>query len=292
MTLHNAEERNRADLQSSQDGFTTLKLIYGPEAQHFGELYLPLSDNPEAGPYPVVILIHGGFWRIPYDLTLMNGLAESLARQGIAAWNIEYRRIGEAGGGWPGTFQDVALAADRLRDFAPAHALDLQRIVAVGHSAGGQLALWLAARVRIPLNSPVAPVHSPLLLTGVVSLAGAVDLAQTWQLNLGRGAAAELLGGSPQQYPDRYAATSPAALLPLGLPQVLVHGSADDRVPLVVSQDYARRAREAGDDVTLIELPGADHFVLIDPASDAWARTVEQISRLLTLQAPGLSPSD
>ena len=262
---------------TSSSRFTTSKLPYGAGPQQFGELYVP--SNP--GPHPVVILIHGGFWRAPYGLTLMTGLAEDLAQRGIAAWNIEYRRVGDPGGGWPGTLLDVAHAADYLRTLANRYPLDLQRIVATGHSAGGHLALWLAARPRIPQNSSLAQATPPLKLTGVVSQAGAMDLEHVWRLNLGGGAAAELLGGSPNTVPERYIAASPAEHLPLGVPQALIHGTVDDRVPLVVSQDYARKARVAGDMITLIELPGADHFVLIDPTSAAWNSTVEATKKLL-----------
>jgi acetyl esterase/lipase len=262
----------------NQPSFTTQRLSYGPLPLHFADLYLPAT----AGPHPVVVLIHGGFWRNPYTLTLMDGLAQDLATQGIAAWNIEYRRVGDEGGGWPGTMQDVAAATDHLRALAATYQLDLQRVVSVGHSAGGHLALWLAARFNLPPTHFLTPERETAIkLLSAVSQAGAVDLMQTWQLNLGRGAVAELLGGSPEDVLDRYIAASPAALLPLGIPQVLVHGSQDDRVPLIVSQDYAYKARKAGDEITLIELDGADHFVLIDPTSQAWAQTVVALRRLL-----------
>jgi acetyl esterase/lipase len=253
-------------------------LKYGTNPLHFGHLYVP--GHP--GPHSIVVLIHGGFWRVPYGLSLMTGLAEDLVGRGIAVWNIEYRRIGDSGGGWPGTLQDVAQATDYLSSIATAYGLDLQRVVSVGHSAGGHLACWLAARKRIAATSPLNS-DTPLTLTGVVSLAGAIDLALVWRLNLGNGAAAELLGGSPQVVAERYTAASPAALLPLGVPQVLLHGTADTHVPLIVSQMYTRHAREAGDDVTLIELAEADHFVLIDAEEAAWSITVEWIRKLLFL---------
>jgi acetyl esterase/lipase len=255
-----------------------LHIAYGVKTPQFGELYLPDGE----GPHPVVVLIHGGFWRARYDLSLMAGLAQSLAKQGIAAWNIEYRRVGDTGGGWPGTLLDVAIATDHLNTLAPIHHLDLQRVVPVGHSAGGQLAIWLAARPRLPHNSPLAYTTTPLSITGAISQAGAVDLRLTWQLALGNGAATEFLGGSPDDLPERYNAASPAELLPLGVPQVLLHGDQDNRVPIVVSRTYTQKARAAGDPVTLIEFPGADHFILINPDSTAWAVCVEQIRRLFS----------
>jgi len=282
-----------------------VRLIYGPETLQFGELYLPAGS----GPFPVVMLIHGGFWRNPYGYTLMTGLAEDLARRGMAAWNIEYRRVGDAGGGWPSTLTDVARAADYMRAIAPNYALDWRRVVSVGHSAGGHLALWLAGRPRIAQDSILAgsslsrqtlryaqgdmkgpAQHSqgqsdlPLPLVGAVSQAGVADLEMGWRLNLGSGAVAQLLGGSVKDVPERYAAASPAALLPLRVPQVLIHGTEDDRVPYAMSETYTRAARAAGDQVTLIKLKGADHFALIDVNADAWAKTVEAVRKLLHLE--------
>lgn len=253
-----------------------LRFAYGAESLQFGDLYVPQGS----GPHPIVILIHGGFWRSAYGLKLMNGLAGDLVQKGIAAWNIEYRRVGDTGGGWPGTLLDVARATDYLARLAPIYGLDLARLVPVGHSAGGQLALWLAARSRLPKNSQLAVSKTPLPLAGAVSLAGASDLKLVWELNLGHGAATALLGGSPIKVPERYSAASPAALLPLGIPQVLIHGKRDNLVPLLVSQHYAQKAALAGDRVTLIELPGADHFVLIDPGSAAWQRIIAEIQQL------------
>ncbi len=277
MTSSNSPGEN-ADLATFHG--TIMQQAYGPAASQFGELYLP-GQPEEGGPYPVVLLLHGGFWRVSYGLKLMAGLAEDLAKQGLAVWNIEYRRVGETGGGWPGTLRDVASAADFLTTLAARYTLDLRRVVAVGHSAGGQLALWLAARTRLLEQGPLASATTPLPLSGVVSLAGVNDLEHAWRLNLGHGAVAELLGGSLTDLPERYTLASPAAHLPLGVPQVLVHGSSDDRVPLEISQAYARKAMAAGDVVTLIELPGADHFVVIDPGSHAWLRTTQEIQKLL-----------
>jgi acetyl esterase/lipase len=219
----------------------------------------------------------------------MNGLAEDLTARGIAVWNIEYRRVGDAGGGWPNTLLDVAAAADHLLTLAPRYALDLRRVVAIGHSAGGQLALWLAGRPRVPQDSPLAGAYPPLpgeekaalRLAGVISLAGVNDLVLGWRLNLGSNAVGEFLGGSPDEFPERYAAASPSALIPLGVPQALVHGTADDRVPLRVSQEYILAALAAGDQVNLIELEGVDHFALINPHTAAWTRTIEALQDLL-----------
>lgn len=255
----------------------SLRLAYGRQALQFGELYVPEATQSA----PVVVLIHGGFWRAQYGLSLMRGLAEDLVSHGMAAWNIEYRRIGNAGGGWPNTLLDAAAATDYLQMIATTYSLDIQRVVTVGHSAGGHLALWLAARSRLPSDSPLATSSAPLALKGVVSQAGVIDLELAWHLRLGNNATGELLGGSPAQIPERYAAASPAALLPLSVPQVLIHGTRDDHVPLEVSQSYTRKATAARDSVTLIEVPGADHFVLIDAASDAWSITIEEIQRLL-----------
>jgi len=255
---------------------TPFTIGYGPAPQQFAELYLP----PGTGPFPVILLIHGGFWRAPYDLSLMAGLAQDLVSRNFAVWNVEYRRIGDPGGGWPGTFQDLAQAADFLYSLASLHHLDLKRTVAIGHSAGGHLGLWLAARHRLP-SSEITIGTQPLSLTGVISLAGANDLEQVWQLHLGGDAAIDLLGGSPEEYPLRYQLASPAAQLPLGIPQTLIHGDTDNRVPLIVSQDYATQATQAGDRIKLIELLGTDHFVLIDPGTSAWSITVAELEAFL-----------
>jgi acetyl esterase/lipase len=265
-----------------------IRLAYGPGHLQYGDLYLP--NQP--GPHPVVILIHGGYWRARYGLDLMNGLAEDLAKRGYAAWNIEYRRVGDPGGGWPGTFLDVALATDYLCKLAPSYSLDLKQVVPIGHSAGGHLAFWLAARPRIPFfaqNSPLAgsqlpcnneAAATPLAVAGAISLAGVVDLEMAWRLHLSNDAVVELLGGTIASVPERYAAASPAAMLPLGVPQVLIHGTSDDSVPLQVSQAYANAARFVNDPVTYLELEGVDHFDVIDPHSQAWAITISKLQKL------------
>lgn len=252
-------------------------LAYDAGAYQFGELYLP--EQP--GPCPVAILIHGGYWRARFGLDLMHGLAEDLARRGIAAWNIEYRRVGNPGGGWPGTFLDVARATDYLREIAASYELDLSKVVSIGHSAGGHLALWLAARAKILALDPLSPLAQPLALAGVVSLAGVLDLHLAYQLHLSNDAVVELLGASPADVPERYAATSPAALLPLGVPQVLIHGTADAHVPIQVSQSYAAAARAAGDPLNYFEPERVDHFDIINAETEAWVLIVREVQALL-----------
>jgi acetyl esterase/lipase len=226
-------------------------------------------------------VVHGGFWRWRYDLKHIRPLCQALVEGGWAAWNIEYRRLGNAGGGWPGTFQDVAAAADHLRELASAHGLDLGRVVSIGHSAGGHLALWLAARRRISQESALYT-PDPLPLYAAVVLAGVVDLRQAWRLRLGDGVVEELLGGRPDNVADRYVAASPAELLPLGVRQILLHGTADPAVPFQLSQHYCDQAIRSGDQASLIPLADAGHFELITPDSaegEEVLRTMEALRK-------------
>ena len=236
---------------------------YGAGAEQFGELRLPAG----AGPHPVAVIIHGGCWYSEYDLTHVAGFAEALNGLGFATWAIEYRRIGDAGGGYPGTFEDVATGADFLTTLARTHPLDLERVVVVGHSAGGQLALWLAARSGASGISP-AQSSGRLRLRGVVSLAGITDMRK-FGSRCG-GAAKKLLGGSFGDVPSRYAETSPVELLPARVPVRLVHGAADGIVPVEQSREYEAAAKKAGGDVELTVVEGAGHFELIAPGSSAW----------------------
>ncbi len=237
---------------------------YGSRRDQFGELTRP--EGQEA-PWPVAVLIHGGFWRARYDLRLQDPLVGDLAARGWAVWNLEYRRMGwRSRGGWPATFEDVAAGIDELGRLD--HPLDLARVVAIGHSAGGQLALWAAARRALPAGSPGA--EPAVRLAGAVAQAGVVDLREAARLGLSRGAAVSLLGGPPGKLPRRYDLASPIERLPLGVPQLLVHGDADDAVPVELSRRYAARAAEGGDRCELVELPGCGHFEHLDPASHAW----------------------
>lgn len=253
-----------------------LRLRYGPEPQQFGDLRLPAGE----GPHPCAIVIHGGFWRARYDLTYAGHLCAAVAEVGLASWNIEYRRVGDLGGGWPGTFHDVAQATAHLFAIAPEHAIDPDRVIAVGHSAGGHLAFWLAGLGHVPADSPIHTDPPPL--RAVAALAGVLDLAQAWKLNLSDRAVVGLLGGGPDEVPERYAAASPSALLPLGVPQLLVHGTEDPNVPYAISKAYHAAAVTAGDDVTLLSLPGAGHFELVDPASWEWPAIQSALLALVT----------
>ncbi|MGI8826552.1 MAG: alpha/beta hydrolase family protein [Chloroflexota bacterium] len=253
-----------------------VRLSYGSEDQQFGELRLPSGR----GPHATVVVVHGGFWRARYDLTHAGHLAARLTAAGMATWNVEYRRIGDSGGGWPDTFRDVAFAADHVRRLAAGYPLDLDRIIVLGHSAGGHLALWLAARHNLSVDSQLYT-PDPLPVRGAVSLAGMPDLRQAWDLHLGSGAVEALLDGTPASRPERYQAGSPAALLPLGLPQILLHGADDEIVPPVTSERYACRAQDLGDAVQVVRLPGAGHFELIDPRAPEWAHVETAVMRLL-----------
>ena len=264
------------------------RLAYGHNTYQFGDLYLPTGATPHEanavvapGPYPVVIVIHGGYWRAAYELDYFEQPCVALAAQGVAAWNIEYRRLGNDGGGWPNTLLDVALAADHLRKVAQAYPLDLTRVVALGHSAGGHLACWLAARPRIHTESPLHT-DDPLPIHAAVALAGVVDLRRAWELRLSSNVTQRLLSDMPDIVPDRYAAASPYELLPLGVRQILFHGTADDSVPFEISERYVARARELGDDATLITLPGVGHFEPVEAQTPEWAmvqRTVVGLTR-------------
>ena len=250
------------------------RIAYGAHEFQFGDLRLPRGD----GPHPVVIGIHGGYWRALYGLEYYGHICDALKTTGIATWNIEYRRLGN-GGGWPHTFHDVALAADYLRVVAPTHNLDRSRVVALGHSAGGHLACWLAGRARIPLGDPLYS-ENPVQLKGVVSLAGVLDLRRAWEMRLSNNVTEELISGTPTNMGARYNSASPFDLLPLGVPQVIVHGTHDDAVPYEIAVRYHEAARAKGDDATLITLDGAGHFEMVDPRTREWGVVLEAIKQM------------
>jgi acetyl esterase/lipase len=236
---------------------------YGDGPDHEADLLLPDRD----GPHRVAVLLHGGFWRARFTRSTMAALAVDLADRGWATWNVEFRRVG-TGGGVPETLDDVRAAIEALTGVeAP---LDGTRLLVIGHSAGGQLALCAAGM--------------PSVAT-VVSLAGVCDLGSAARERIGDGAALEFAGGTPEDRPEAYAVADPMRLLPAGADLLLVHGDADDRVPVAQSRGYARAARDAGDRCELLELAGIDHFALIDPRTRAWATVAERLDAKARSQA-------
>ena len=248
----------------------TLIIPYGDGAQRHGHLDTPTGEPPAAG-WPVAVLVHGGFWR-GGAVDLMFGLARSLIEDGWATWNIQYSRVGEDGGGWPGTFLDVARAVDHL-DSIDDVPLDLDRVALIGHSAGGHLALWVAARAGLPPDAPGAdPVVTPAT---VVALAAVADLLACVRDDLGFGACAQLMGAEPGEDLVRYLLASPSERLPTGVPTLLIHGDQDLVVPLEQSQRFVLRALEAGEEPTLVAMPGADHFAPIMADHAGWKQARE-----------------
>ena len=255
------------------------RVAYGSDPNQFFDLRLPSRKNStqnknkesSATTYPLVINIHGGFWRAKYSLDHAGHLCAALTAKGVATAHLEYRRLGNEGGSWPGTFADIRSAHSYLLQNAARHNFDPRRVVVMGHSAGGQLALCLAA-------------HEPGV-TRVVSLAGVVDLQQAWKLHLSNDAVVEFLRGTPNEVPDHYREADP---MQLSIPQArqwLICGSADDVVPPAFSRDYVaakkKRAQSENEDANLLEIGGAGHFDLIDPSTSAWKSVEETVMRLL-----------
>ena len=255
------------------------KVAYGSDPLQFGELRVPKGT----GPFPVAVVIHGGCW-VSKFATLQNtaALSDALRDAGIATWNIEYRRLDNPGGGWPGTFADIADGTDKLRDIAKAHPLDLSRVVTVGHSAGAHLALWAAARGRLKKDSPLFR-DSPLKLRAAVALDGPGDLRGFYEYakNIcGANVIDQLMGGSPSAVAERYAQGSPAELLPLGAKQVLIVGIDSGVMPPPARESYAAAATNAGDAVEIIEVPGG-HFEMTAPTTAAWTTVRKKVLSLV-----------
>jgi acetyl esterase/lipase len=246
-----------AELQewSRARGAVTETHIYGPAPEHEADLLLPAAD----GPHRVAVLLHGGFWRAPFKRSIMDALAIDLAQRGWASWNVEYRR-GGSGGGASETTDDVRAAIGALERIGGP--LDTSRLLLIGHSAGGQLALCAAS---IPA------------VASVVALAGVCDLVSAFNEGIGNNAVVEFIGASPAERPGLYAIADPMQRLPTGAEVMLAHGDADDRVPVRLSRDYAVAARAVGDSCELVELPGVDHFAVIDPRSDAWSEIARHL---------------
>ena len=241
------------------------KHAYGDDPLQFGELTLPAGS----GPHPVVVFIHGGCWLGQYDLPHSRALAVALAKDGFAVWNLEYRRVGNPGGGWPGTFLDIARGADHLTTLAGKHKLDLSRVIACGHSAGGQLALWLAGRHKIPTASELYS-PKPLDIFGVLALAPASQLDQLHEKKVCGHVVDKLIGGSPEAFPARYDHTTPSRLAPLGARQIILVGTRDTDWGWN-GEVYMKTARAAGEKhLEFLEAPDAGHFEVIDPTSTTW----------------------
>jgi acetyl esterase/lipase len=250
------------------------QVSYGKDPLQFGELRLPKG----AGPHPVAVIVHGGCWLSQFGLSYMSHLSAALTESGIATWSLEFRRIGDNGGGWPGTFQDVAQGTDYLRVLAKTYPLDLNRVVAIGHSAGGHLVLWLGARNRLPKESPLYQAD-PLPLRGVAAIAAITDLRRTGTAC--DQAVSELMGGSAKDVGSRYDHASPIELLPLGVKHTLIQGEVDNIVPLAMVRDYADAAKKKKDDVRLLVIEEAGHFEPIDPKSSAWPKVKAEVLALL-----------
>lgn len=248
------------------------RIAYGSETLQFGELRIPRGTEL----MPLVVLIHGGCWRSQYDLKHVAPAAVALAQEGFAVWTIEYRRIGDANGGWPGTFDDIAHGVDYVRKLgAQFPQIDTSRVVLMGHSAGGQLALWAASRKQNETTGLFRSSIAPLKVAGVVSLAGITDLAEFGTGTAGcNQSVTPLMGGTLQQVPQRYRAVSPVERVPTGVFVRLVHGDADPIVPLAQSRTFLDRAHTAGDRAELDIIAGGGHFDLLSPQSSAWQTVV------------------
>lgn len=257
----------------------TARLTYGPDSLQFGDLRLP--DGP--GPFPVAVVIHGGCWVSRFaTLTNSTAIADALRDAGIATWNIEYRRLDSPGGGWPNTFLDVARATDHLRTLARQYPLDLARVVTIGHSAGGHLAVWLAAADKVPAASEIAR-RDPLPLKGAIALAGIVDLAdfRTYSRTSCGDVVDPLMGGTPEQFPERYAAGSPARLFPLRVPHAQVVGSEDRIMPSRAREAHDAAAKASGSAFELVVIPDASHHEVMSPRSAAWPAILSVVRRML-----------
>jgi acetyl esterase/lipase len=273
------------ELQSLPAKPADKRIAYGQDSSQYGDLRVPSGP----GPHPVAVLIHGGCFKAAYATTRdLAAMADTLKADGIATWNIEYRRVGQPGGGWPGTYLDVSQAVDFLRAIAPEHALDMNRVVVVGHSAGGHLAMWTAARSRVPESSAIHT-KNPVHIKGVIDLAGPVDMAAhipEYQTLCRDSVITTLMGGTPETVPDRYAEASPIKLVPLGVPQVLIIGEHEDFVPRPLVDAYASAARQAGDSVRVIVIPAVGHFEIASPRASPWPVVESAIRALMRGELP------
>ncbi len=257
------------DINALPSAPADVRYAYGKARQQFGELRLPKAP----GRHAVAVILHGGCWVERYaDIRNTAALADALRGEGIATWNVEYRREDEAGGGWPGTLLDAAQAIDALRELAKRYPLDLSRVVAIGHSAGAQLALWAAGRHRLPRSS-VLYAADPLPIKGVLALGAIADLARFNEQEVdvcGEPVVTRLMGGSPKSVPERYAQGSPRQLLPLGVRQILVTAVHDFVESPAEGSLYVEAARAGGDKAEQRVVRNASHFEYLSPESVAW----------------------
>jgi acetyl esterase/lipase len=274
-TVTAAEKLTWSGLRARPRPQPTRLVTYGPDPLQYAQLWLP--DGP--GPYPVVVLIHGGCWTTSIaDLTYLNYAAEDLRQRGLAVWSVEYRGVDKPGGGYPGTFQDVSAALQRLVQEAPVANLSLKHLVVAGHSAGGHLALWAAGQHKISATSPLHTDH-PVPIAAVVDIAGIPNLKTDTHTACGADVIRQLTGAPTPTRPDVYADTSPAHLLPLGVRQVVIHGLEDDTVAPAIGEAYAAAASAAGDSVLVVLTPG-DHVDEVAPGQAAWAEVADTIVAL------------
>lgn len=257
-----------------------IRLQYGSDPYQYGDLRVPEG----AGPHPVLMLIHGGFWRARYDLHLMDAMANDWQARGYVTWNIEYRRVGQPGGGWPGTAEDVVSAVGYLAAISDQGLanMDLSRFGVVGHSAGGHLALWQATRYwPREIRGAQGELQVTIKPQAVIALAPVSDLVSMHKDRIDDSPVAAFLGGLPEEETRAYQEASPITNLPIGVPQVIVHGTADTNVPYEQSVRYVQAARQAGDTMHWIGLVGIDHFAIIDPKSDVWQRIVDAVEQVM-----------
>lgn len=253
------------------------RIKYGDDSLQFGNLRLP-KGRP--GPHPVIVYIHGGCWLSQYDIAHAAPLEQAFADSGFAVWSLEYRRVGNDGGGWPGTYNDIARGTDHVRQLAARYALDTSRVIASGHSAGGYFALWLAARTKIPRSSELY-VSNPQRIRGVLGLAPAPDLEGLHTSGVCNSVIDRLMGGSPASHADRYSATSAMQLSPIGVPQQLVIGALD-RQWMPIGRAYVARTRVTGDSlVEVVDAPESGHFEMLAPDTSTWPLVVGALKRLV-----------
>ena len=259
-SIHTPVMQNSEHVLTDPPPPADVRLQYGEDRFQFGDLRVPRGK----GSFPAAMFVHGGFWRARYDLLHAGFLCAALTKLGFVTWNLEYRRVGNTGGGWPGSFEDITSGYQFFRQLAAKYPIDQKRTIVLGHSAGGQLALALAAH------------HNSM--RAVVSLAGVVNLRRAWELHLSNDAVVEFLGGTPDRVPEHYHEASPAEL-EIGCQQLIVHGVQDDTVPVAMSRDYVKEKKKR-ESVAYLEFPDSGHLDLIDPGSNLWTKLAKAVAAL------------